>query len=449
LPPPLAGKDAGATSLAVALKWKGYEMAQAHLLKAGLRSTAMAGEARSASRTASCDNFPGLRPANRQRTLDHNFRHLARLLMGVCSLAAFEVASTAADFSVSGTFKVQHLVALGNLPAEKSGWFTVSSKGCTWKIRSYPGDGQVDFAEDMYDGKYVYTLQSFESWARAREAKGLKAGANLGEGIVTPSFFPQNSAEINRVLWLVFGLGCYLTTNTTFRLPPIVTPSSRHAYLYGFDQKAVWKLSGSEPTLPETVVIFDDGLVRRWQDEDTGYLLGPPQQVRRMPPYDKGYTNAILVAEGSHSAAPGGNFSRRASFRIYGPKRGGTEASDLRLLRTYALETTNCSRDVPTLEKPSVAGPILVTDRRFQSDKNPVFQAAYLFTNAWLSDEAVRQRPEFPQAAAYQKVQKQAAAPLPSSTSSVRRKLVLFSIFVLGIAILVVLVQRSQQVHEP
>ena len=79
------------------------------------------------------------------------------------------------------------------------------------------------------------------------------------------------------------------------RLPPIASFSGRPAYLYGFQQPATWRVTGTSPPLPTFAVIYDDGRLRYW--EDAGFMTGPPLECNWRAPYDKGFTNAVLTVE--------------------------------------------------------------------------------------------------------------------------------------------------------
>ena len=78
----------------------------------------------------------------------------------------------AAEFAVSGTFNIKPMKVATGGPKVVSGYFSVTSKDCKWLIRSKRFDEVHDYAQDAYDGRYVYTLSGFESWARSQQKKG-------------------------------------------------------------------------------------------------------------------------------------------------------------------------------------------------------------------------------------------------------------------------------------
>ncbi|MBI3851682.1 MAG: hypothetical protein HY298_15600 [Verrucomicrobia bacterium] len=119
-------------------------------------------------------------------------------------------------------------------------------------------------------------------------------------------------------------------------------------------------------------------------------MTGPPIESKWGSPFDKGFTNAVLKVESFQTE---GRYSipERAVFLVYAPKANGVSTNDLQLLRSYAIYATNISFSTIADDlKPKVAGRILVTDRRFERDRNPVYEVIYRFDNQWLSDDEVR-----------------------------------------------------------
>lgn len=314
------------------------------------------------------------------------------------------VAAAAHEYSVGGRFKIESGRKFGTRPAEVDGWFTVMVKECEWTIRSKRTDLESDYEEDGYDGEHVYSLTSMETWVRKRIEKGVRVGANTGEGVVTPGPVPYNSPEVNRILWLAFASGCYLGENSTGRLPALATLSSRHAYLYGEEQISQWR-TVDPPGLPAFAVLFSDGRVRRWNDEDAGFMTGPPIESTWPPPYDGGFTNAALIVDSFHTES-GYSIPKTATFRILAPKANGGSTNELDLLRTYSIGLTNALLKVERTDfRPKINGVVYVTDKRFERERKPIHQISYTFDKQWLSDDEVRRRPEFPKATALQQVQ--------------------------------------------
>ena len=124
-------------------------------------------------------------------------------------------------------------------------------------------------------------------------------------------------------------------------------------------------------------------------------MTGPPIERKWRAPYDRGFTNAVLTVEsfyedGSH------RMPQNAAFSIYMPKPDGTNADDLTLSSTFTIHASDTSfRTAVTDFRPEVRGSAFIADRRFERDKNPIYAVSYLADKRWLSDDEVRQRPEF------------------------------------------------------
>ncbi len=310
-------------------------------------------------------------------------------------LGSKPLSRAAAELSVTGSFTID---AAHAPPAHShvDGTFSVSCKDGQWIIRSKRSDQTTDYEEDGQDGRYVYSLTSMEAWAKSRREAGLQVGVNTMEGEITPGRFPFNSPEMNRVLWLLYASSSYLSEmHLIKRLPPIASFSGRHAYLYGFQQPATWRLAGTSPPLPAFVVIYDDGRLRYWEDEGEGFMTGPPLERNWRAPYDKGFTNAVLTVE-SFSEQGSHRIPQKATFSVYMPKPDGTNAQDLQLCTRFSICASNvCFHTAVTDFKPEVRGSVLVADRRFERDKPPIYVFSYLADKRWLSDAEARQRPEF------------------------------------------------------
>jgi RNA polymerase sigma factor (sigma-70 family) len=329
---------------------------------------------------------------------------LAKLTLGITGALVVGVLATfffrghqaqLAELSVTGSFTIDVAHAPPN-HSHIDGTFSVSCKDRQWIIRSKRSDQTTDYEEDGHDGRYVYSLTSMETWAKNRRLAGQQVGANTMEGEITPGRFPFNSPQINRVLWLLYASSSYLSEmHLIKRLPSIASFSGRHTYLYGFQQPATWRVTGTSPPLPTFAVIYDDGRLRYWEDEDAGFMTGPPLERNWRAPYDKGFTNAVLTVE-SFSEQGGHRIPRKATFSVYMPKPDGTNAQDLQLSTRYSICLSNVAFHTAVTDfKPEVRGSVLVADRRFERDKQPIYVFSYLAVKHWLSDTEVRQRPEF------------------------------------------------------
>lgn len=300
-------------------------------------------------------------------------------------------------FEFSGTLLIDGYRQVKGFPPSISGYFTVRSSDCKWRVWSKRFDQVNDYDEDSYDGTNLFTISCIASWVDQQKKRGLVVGENVGEAIITPGPAPENSTELNRILWLTFASSCYLKSNVTGQLPAIASHSDRHAYLYGFQQKAHWSVAQAAPYLPNSVIIYDSGKISTWADKDAGFMTGPPIEKAWKGPYANGFTNAVLkLAEPSTDRGDGLPRNATYHFNIYGPKPAGDANTDLALLRRYTFVITNTSKLVSGVDfTPAIPGLLTVTDQRFEKSSPPVFQVLYGLHDRWLTREEVQRSTQF------------------------------------------------------
>lgn len=300
-------------------------------------------------------------------------------------------------YEISGIVSITFARAPSTRPSEVTCAFRVNWKQCHWLIRTKRSDETHDYDEVGYDGSYVYSIASMEEWVKQRREKGLPVGNNIAQGGVLPGMVPYRASEELRILWLLYASSCAVTSARPGRLPAIITDSSRHAYLYAPDQPAHWTMAGSPPGLLSSAALYSDGRILRWKDEDAGYMAGAPAESKWFSPFDGGFTNALLSVSAfyrEHEQL----IPQVAEFRVYAPKPGGTTTNQLDVVRSYSIRATNilCQSAVSDF-KPRVDGRVVVNDRRFERAQTPVYEVVYRFDNDWLSDDELRETPEFKQ----------------------------------------------------
>ena len=321
-------------------------------------------------------------------------------------------------FAVSGTFSIEVTRPIQGRPKEIFGVFSVVYRDGKWLIRSKRFDEVHDYNETGFDGQSVYSISCFKTWAEENQKQGITVGVNIAEGAIIPGVVPYDDPEINKVLWLLYASSRYLAENPDKSLPALFSHSSPKAYLYGFRQRADWAVGDRILGLPQSVVYYDDGFIRRWEDDGgEGYMTGPPVSAKWAPPYDAGFTNAILSVSSANET--NGNWIPRAStFTVYGPKRSGENRSDLDLYKTITINATNLAIETPIQDfKPSIDGVVLVTDMRLETDKKPLFQFSYLTDHRWLTIPDAKKRKEYPAALEAQRLRIAASKRAPKANA--------------------------------
>src|ERR1035437_587372 len=280
-----------------------------------------------------------------------------QILISVLCCVLFCTQSSAFEFSVSGEFKLHVAREHSGQKSEIGGSYNVTWKDCEWIIRSQGFDEGIDFQEDGYDGRYIYSFSSFETMVNKMRQQGKTVGVNIGESIITHGSIPYNTDEINKILWLMYASSCDFSKTTTNRFPPVVSLSSRKAYLYNYEQRADWRVSDQLPHLPLFMIFYSNGRFLHWNDEDAGYMAGPPTESKWDAPYDNGFTNSILNVERFYHEN-GYQIPKMASFQVYAPRTiGGLNSNDVELLRSYSFHATNIMFDVAIVDfKPKIPG---------------------------------------------------------------------------------------------
>jgi hypothetical protein len=379
--------------------------------------------------------------------------HRAVVLCPVFAMAAFAAGNErdATGYEISGIASITFARGPSTRPAEVSCAFRVNWEHCNWIIRTRRSDQAHDYDEVGYDGTYVYSVASMEEWAKQRREKGLPVGTNIGEGEVIPGMIPFRAPEEIRVLWLLYASGCVLDATPPNRLPAIVTHSSRHAYLYAPDQPAIWTRSSGLPGLLSSAALLSDGRILRWKDADAGYMAGAPEESMWFSPFKHGFTNAVLSVTAFYREQEH-VLPKSAEFQVYAPKPGGTSTSQLDLLRSYSIRATNIVLQSALSEfKPRIDGRVVVNDRRFEREETPVYEVVYRFNSNWLSDDEVRDTPEFKKSIPAQRLRinvsrSSAEASVPSVSKNIRYAvLILMIVSLLVMVFAVIIVTRNQR----
>src|SRR6516162_6484503 len=102
-------------------------------------------------------------------------------------LLPFALRCGAYEYTAKGTFTVEithlskrHPMAAGGI----KGYFSVHVNDCKWLIRSTRSDEKIDYNQDGYDGKLIYSLSSLESFVRDQRARGVPVAENVAQALV-------------------------------------------------------------------------------------------------------------------------------------------------------------------------------------------------------------------------------------------------------------------------
>ncbi len=287
--------------------------------------------------------------------------------------AALEIKGTA-KFQVRGDFNTVEWVDV---------FYIVLLDGCQWKIRfSSHRFADTDYYEVACDGTNTYYLSSIERWFNGQKAAGKIVGKdisdNVGIACVRQSKVPAFPfAHWASPIWLSFCSGCYFDGLGNSRAEP---PAVIHAFSRGDRNPNSYLLQSV------SVVSFTNE-------------LHVPSSVVYLPD-EKSLLNRSVFTMISATNVNGKFFPNATSFETFFPD---LENPNKMQVVSYRVEATNImSINTPPDNdnfRPKLPGIVSVAEERFNragtsEPGNLGFHFTYK-TTKWLSDEEVKNLPEF------------------------------------------------------
>ena len=202
--------------------------------------------------------------------------------------------------------------------------------------------------------------------------------------------------------------------------------------LTNFTVPAIWSLTATRPVVPDHAVFFEDGLVRRWNDDRDSWWR-PPVEERLPTPYENGYTGLVYTVE-KYIAQGATTVPERFQLQMFGTKLKASDSNDLYLMvRHTGLITNFADRVTVRSFLPRLPSRGRILDERFVHSTPNVFGFAYDSGGRWLDENSVKRLPEYAQQMREQArfLPKLKSRPQNSATSR-KRVRVVFLIFVLA-----------------
>lgn len=293
------------------------------------------------------------------------------------------------DFGLEGTGGSESFsLKTGQVTSKSSRTFSANFRGDLWKVRFIGPSKDLDYVEIGTDGTNVFTVKSTESIFDAARKQGV-ALQNTATAGITRGPNPKEFAHPHAgMLWLVFASRSFLRDQGVDLLPPLVMAESNSEILlyFGFRQKTQLTPWSPEDPRPQRVVWFHDGVVRDWAKAEFS-RVSQHRERRRKPPYDIGFTNAILEVTqpyqiGNHS------IGLRLDYQVLAPKSGSKTNSELSLLQHHWLLITNVmlGKTPDTFVPQQTKGIMRVGDLRFVAKEGNWVSLEYMQSNSWLTD---------------------------------------------------------------
>jgi hypothetical protein len=224
-----------------------------------------------------------------------SFRNVASLLHAAVILGCiFELSVQIAngiEFEIKGTASMTGFTPEGKLDGTQTLNFSLQVSNSLYKVRltGFP-ENFIDYRESAYDGQNLYLIDSLAGSIAAAKAAGKRVGANTATGWI----YKDQHVVLDIIgsqmgpIWLMFASGEYFKSLTNNLVEPAVVlglyvPSI--SVTRQIRPRASWRLQENPPYFPVEVSYFDDGMV---------YLPPPQKPIKRLPPYENGFTNAIF-----------------------------------------------------------------------------------------------------------------------------------------------------------
>jgi hypothetical protein len=187
--------------------------------------------------------------------------------------------------------------------------FNINVDGCYYRLRIRPAEDKVVICYDLYsDGISSYHVEIWPDDVPSN-LRLLKAGGDgrlknqshtevdakeviscngaITQGPMPP---PHMNHEAS-IIWLAFASGCVLGDGSKDRLRPVWRMEYPQLWYTGISLPVVAEYTSQPPHLPRLITYYNDGK-GRFFDPDKGH-----REVAAPPPFDKGFTNAILESE--------------------------------------------------------------------------------------------------------------------------------------------------------
>jgi len=301
------------------------------------------------------------------------------------------------EFKVEGIDDFSAFIRSSNfLPdISKRTHFTIIIRDCLWIARTSTEGENIDYIEAGTDGTNVYVLTSFAGDLARRKQTNQVVGPNVANAYVIPGAEPRiSNAEAIPILWLAFASSCYLEQSTTAKLPSLQVTVITPSHLKSMLDCDVTRMDGL-PKLPVQVVFYHPGITETWREREYAPWVTAPKITRALPPFNHGFTNSSYRVLQTTNL---GTFSLplRAEYLRFFPKQSASTSNDLKLVSAHRITVTNFTMSVNIQAfTPVVPGVTDAMDYRFASQEEAPGPVRYRFTEKWLSNDDLRNRPEF------------------------------------------------------
>jgi hypothetical protein len=301
---------------------------------------------------------------------------LAALLEAACHSKA-----NCQELDIGGTCQ-KRVYFHGQTQDEPAVHFDLKLQRHEWFVQYSSWQADYDFADAQYHGSNISLVVFIRQGVAARRREGIYTAPNVALGTIyageTPNF--EDADELG-VIWLAYLSGEYFQRQKSNNIKPPFErdPNSAMHFGPGISNKleGFWALTESKPAFPEKVSYLSDGTA----------VTAKGETLKRLPPYDKGFTNSYYEVE-SFTNVDGLRIPLSSVFKVFRVRQGATNNCDLDLLFEYQIKLERASKTVKEMPREQWLDITFCQDYRLQASPDMPF-VCYYATNRWPSDEEV------------------------------------------------------------
>lgn len=270
--------------------------------------------------------------------------------------------------------------------------FYISVDGCSYRIKIRPANEKVVVSYDLYsDGISNYHVETWPDevpsnlrLAKADDNDRLKTPIDIqvdakeviscNGSITQGSIPPPHMNHEASIIWLAFASGCVLGDGSKDRLRPVWRMEYPQLWYTGISLPVAAEYASQPPQLPKLITYYNDGK-GRFFDPEKGH-----REVPAPPPFDKGFTNAVLESE--MIGTNGLILPKRSVFSFFAANLSKpTSTNSLVLASQTIIEALEYSAGQPdSLIKPPLKSRSYIVDSR-EVGTSGMFMVTALVTN--------------------------------------------------------------------
>ena len=343
------------------------------------------------------------------------------------------------EFEIKGTASMTGFTPEGKVDGVQVLNFSLQVSNSLYKVRltGFP-ENFIDYRESAYDGQYLYLIDSLAgSIAAAKTAGKQLAGKNTATGWIYKDQHVVRDVIGSQMgpIWLMFASGEYFKSLTNNLVEPAVVLGLYIPSLSVTRQirpRALWHLQEDPPNFPVEVSYFDDGTI---------YLPPPRKPIKRLPPYENGFTNAIFKVI-NFTNVGGLQIPNVGVLETFHPRDGLTGTGELYCASRYEISVKSVKLGLPpTVFRPEFPGVTAISDVRFY-DRAAAVTYLQSGDSAWLPEQVITNKEAFKRKAAITDLQHKKQLEEESQMPNQRRVIIVIMLALIVVAPIALIITK-------